>query len=259
MAMKNNVVPVDIRGILPANSGCAIFVGNDEKVFVIQVEHNMGAIIGMFMRDTPKERPLTHDLIANVFKGFDITVERVVITDTLSTDLIWNSMEYVSASHQNTWYLQNGVLHFIFDPIFLPDSVSDEPGSHGFVKFRMRPVNTLLVGAQIENVANIHFDFNEPVITDPALFAVEQSTGLAVVRQNDIAIFPNPASNILYVELDAPYRRSVIRTGDGRMVRSYDIHGSRAALDISGLANGPYMIELQDASGRRTVLRFVKQ
>jgi len=79
--MKNNVVPVDIRGILPANSGCAIFVGNDEKVFVIQVEHNMGAIIGMFMRDTPKERPLTHDLIANVFKGFDITVERVVITE----------------------------------------------------------------------------------------------------------------------------------------------------------------------------------
>lgn len=79
--MKNDVVPVQIRGILPANSGCAIFVGNDEKVFVIQVEHNMGAIIGMFMRDTPKERPLTHDLIASVFKGFNIAVERVVITE----------------------------------------------------------------------------------------------------------------------------------------------------------------------------------
>src|SRR6187549_793617 len=79
--MKNDVVPVEIRGILPANSGCAIFVGNEQKVFVIQVEHNMGAIIGMFLRDTPKERPLTHDLIANVFKGFNITVERVVITE----------------------------------------------------------------------------------------------------------------------------------------------------------------------------------
>ena len=79
--MKSDVVPVQIRGILPANSGCAIFVGNDEKVFVIQVEHNMGAIIGMFMRDTPKERPLTHDLIASVFKGFSISVERVVITE----------------------------------------------------------------------------------------------------------------------------------------------------------------------------------
>ena len=36
--MKNDVVPVQIRGILPANSGCALFVGNDKKVFVINVE-----------------------------------------------------------------------------------------------------------------------------------------------------------------------------------------------------------------------------
>ena len=79
--MKNDVIPVEIRGILPANSGCAIFVGNDEKVFVIQVEHNMGAVIGMFLRDTPKERTLTHDLMNSVFKGFNISVERVIITD----------------------------------------------------------------------------------------------------------------------------------------------------------------------------------
>ena len=79
--MKNDVLPVQIRGILPANSGCAIFVGNDEKVFVIHVEQNMGAIIGMFLRDQPKERPLTHDLIANIFKGFNITVERAIITE----------------------------------------------------------------------------------------------------------------------------------------------------------------------------------
>ena len=79
--MKNDVVPVEIRGILPANSGCAIFVGNDKKVFVIQVEHNMGAVIGMFLRDTPKERPLTHDLMNSVFKGFNISVERAVITE----------------------------------------------------------------------------------------------------------------------------------------------------------------------------------
>lgn len=79
--MKNEVVPVEIRGILPANSGCAIFVGNDKKVFVIQVENTMGHIIGMFLRDAPKERPLTHDLMNNVFRGFNITVERAVITE----------------------------------------------------------------------------------------------------------------------------------------------------------------------------------
>ena len=79
--MKNDVVPVQIRGILPANSGCALFVGNDEKVFVINVEPQMGQVIGMFLRDAPKERPLTHDLMQSIFKGFTITVERVIITE----------------------------------------------------------------------------------------------------------------------------------------------------------------------------------
>lgn len=79
--MKKDVVPVEIRGILPANSGCAIFLGNDEKVFVIQVEHNMGAVIGMFLQGTAKERPLTHDLIASIFQGFSISVERVIVTE----------------------------------------------------------------------------------------------------------------------------------------------------------------------------------
>ena len=79
--MKNEVVPVQIRGILPANSGCALFVGNDDKVFVINVEPQMGAIIGMFLKNAPKERPLTHDLINLIFQGFSINVERVVITD----------------------------------------------------------------------------------------------------------------------------------------------------------------------------------
>ena len=79
--MSKDVVKVEIRGILPANSGCAIFVGNEEKVFVIQVEHNMGAVIGMFLRDTPKERPLTHDLMLTMMEGFGVTLERVVITE----------------------------------------------------------------------------------------------------------------------------------------------------------------------------------
>lgn len=83
--MKQDVVPIEIRGILPANSGVAIFVGNDEKVFVIQVEPNMGAVIGMFLRDTPKDRPLTHDLIRQMFTAFGITVERVIITELKSS------------------------------------------------------------------------------------------------------------------------------------------------------------------------------
>lgn len=100
------------------------------------------------------------------------TAERLVITDTLSDDLEWNSMDFLGSSHACIWYIQDGVLHFIFEEIFLPDSASDGPNSHGFVKFRMQPKTTLLEGQQIENVANIYFDFSEPVITDPAIFTV---------------------------------------------------------------------------------------
>ena len=85
--MKNDAVAVEIRGILPANgnSGWAIFVGNDEKVFVIQVEHSMGLAIGRYLRDQPSERPLTHDLMNSVFKGFNISVERALITELKSS------------------------------------------------------------------------------------------------------------------------------------------------------------------------------
>ena len=72
---------MQIRGLLPANSGVALFLGNDEKVFVIQMEQSMGSIIHMAMRGAPKDRPLTHDLIGHVFRGFGIVVERVVITE----------------------------------------------------------------------------------------------------------------------------------------------------------------------------------
>jgi len=79
--MNAEVTLVQVRGILPANSGAAIFLGNDEKVFIIQVETNMAQVIGNFLREAPKERPLTHDLLADVFRGFGVEVERVVITE----------------------------------------------------------------------------------------------------------------------------------------------------------------------------------
>lgn len=79
--MKNDVVQIQVKGVLPTTNGCAVFVGNEEKTFVIYVDHSVGAAITMFLRATPKERPLTHDLIAHIFTGLGVRVERVVIND----------------------------------------------------------------------------------------------------------------------------------------------------------------------------------
>jgi bifunctional DNase/RNase len=59
-------------------------VGNDEKVFVIYVDESVGAAITMFMNNTPKERPLTHDLMAHLMAAVGAKVDRVIINDLKS-------------------------------------------------------------------------------------------------------------------------------------------------------------------------------
>lgn len=77
--MANDVVEIQVRAVLPTSGGCAVFVGNDEKVFVIYVDQGVGAAIAMFMRHAAKERPQTHDLIADMLLALGATVERVII------------------------------------------------------------------------------------------------------------------------------------------------------------------------------------
>jgi bifunctional DNase/RNase len=82
--MNKSVVEVQVRAVLPFNSGRAVFVGNEEKVFVIYVDESVGAAITMFMNNTPKERPLTHDLMGHLMAAVGAKVDRVIINDLKS-------------------------------------------------------------------------------------------------------------------------------------------------------------------------------
>ena len=79
--MSKPVVEVQVRAVVPTTGGCAVFVGNDEKVFVIYVDQTVGQAITMFMRGAQKERPLTHDLMANILMALGARIERIVIND----------------------------------------------------------------------------------------------------------------------------------------------------------------------------------
>ena len=82
--MSKPVIPVGIRGLVPTPTGVAVFLGNEDKTFVIYVDANVGSAISMFINNTPKERPLTHDLFAMVLQAVGARVERVVINDLKS-------------------------------------------------------------------------------------------------------------------------------------------------------------------------------
>src|SRR5690606_10966155 len=128
----------------------------------------------------------------------------VVVIDTLSSDLQWNSFRKISSSHPCTWELSEaGVLTFRFEPINLPDSTNDEPHSHAFVKFAIKPSMTLQLGMAVANSADILFDFNEPVRTLPVVFTVEDGTGLVEGIRSTIQIYPNPVEEVLTLRLNA--------------------------------------------------------
>lgn len=137
--------------------------------------------------------------------------ERVVILDTLSADLQWESMRFIASSHDQHWYIVDGVLHVLYDNIMLPDSNANEPESHGFFQFSMLPKTDLVNGSTIENIAHIIFDFNAPIITPPAVFLVDITSGVEPAeRDAELSILPNPAHDRIQIRTEGttamPYR-----------------------------------------------------
>jgi uncharacterized protein len=55
--MSKPVIEVRVRAIVATSGGYAIFLGNEEKVFVILVDPGVGAAIMMAIAGTLKERP----------------------------------------------------------------------------------------------------------------------------------------------------------------------------------------------------------
>ncbi len=79
--MQNDVVAVTIKGVMPTANGCAVFLGNEEKTFVIYVDHSVGNAIQMTLSGVKKDRPLTHDLIGSMLLGLGAQLDHIVIND----------------------------------------------------------------------------------------------------------------------------------------------------------------------------------
>lgn len=71
------------RVIGPTPSGAAVLLGNEKKTFVVFVGFfEAAALIREINHEVPA-RPLTHELIQNIFLGFDLEVKHVVISAIL--------------------------------------------------------------------------------------------------------------------------------------------------------------------------------
>ncbi len=126
------------------------------------------------------------------------TAFTVQIIDTLSAWLDPASIRFGCSSHPYRYDLNGeGIVHFIFEDIFLPDSNTNEAASHGFAKFIIKPRFEAPLETLIENTAAIFFDFNDPVYTNTTFHRLGENfltVGLwqPATPRAEISAVPNP-------------------------------------------------------------------
>lgn len=103
------------------------------------------------------------------------------IRDTIDAGFDLSTFRLVANSH-NVQTSLNPITRevlFHFPDIMLPDSTSDEPGSHGFVSYAIEPLENLPQGTQVFNTAHIFFDFNPAVVTNTTMHTIYHCQGQA--------------------------------------------------------------------------------
>ena len=76
---SSDVLPLAIRAVIPTNGGTALFLGDDEKVFLVFIDNAVGAAIAMHLGNVPPPRPQTHDVMAGVLSALGAKLERAII------------------------------------------------------------------------------------------------------------------------------------------------------------------------------------
>jgi hypothetical protein len=179
------------------------------------------------------------------------------VADTLANNLQANTLEIISASHNMMTELKGNIIYFKFPNILLPDSNVNEPRSHGFVKFRIKPKNNLVLGNTIQNKAAIYFDYNAPVITNTVTTTIAIPTGISEKITNRLEVFPNP---LLEGEmLTIPNMRGAsakLLTLTGQELRSWTNIAEQ--ISLQNVAAGMYLLEVSQNGQRRTAKVVVK-
>jgi Secretion system C-terminal sorting domain len=123
-----------------------------------------------------------------------------------------------------------------------PSLGSNEPASHGFVKFTIDRRANLGIGDSITNRAAIYFDFNAPIITEPCIPILDVSSGISESATNapKLQLFPNSSTGAVTLSLSQYEQLQSVNVLDvtGRVVHS----GNSAVLDLSELPSGIYTV-----------------
>lgn len=241
-----------LSGKISADNACPA-----ERTFVRECQVNIGSFDPNDKRSFNQTGRESDQVDKNEYITYHIrfqntgtdTAFTVRIIDPLSTSLDLSTFEMLSSSHPYTYEISDGpTLVADFKHILLPDSTTNEPASHGFLKFRIKPLPSFDYGTTIPNTADIFFDFNEPVLTNEVITAILPPVSVKDHRELvDFNIFPNPAKNKLELQIDDAHRNLIdtwaIYDSHGRIATQALFQQDRS-LNITSLSPGAYTLIL---------------
>lgn len=186
----------------------------------------------------------------------------VVVEDTISPMLDLSTFTMLSASHNYSYMITGRVVKWVFHNIMLADSTSNEPASHGFVKFSIMPNTGLQDGTVLNNTGYIYFDLNPAVVTNTTINTVSITGMPGATSNSKVEVKPNPASNEVSFLFDKSIDAQEIVLFDiaGKEVKRMQVTDPSIRLSVNDLDKGVYLYRVSTQNdemltGRLVVLR----
>jgi len=191
------------------------------------------------------------------------------IIDTLCSYFDISTFRFISSSHPLTWsLLQDNVVDFYFQDIFLPPSSIDELNSHGFVKFGIKCRKSVALGNALTNTAYIYFDFNPAIVTNTTSTIIVNPIYVSIPedfsnegKANSISVYPNPASDNLYIDMSSLTEtrlKLIIYNSSGSLIQEETVTNKLQKIQLEGNANGLYFgIIVNPANEQKVSFKFV--
>ena len=184
------------------------------------------------------------------------TANNVVVKNILDDQLDWSTMELQTTSHPCRVAISNGnEVEFIFENIQLADADTDEENSHGFIAYKIKPINTVQVDELIPNQADIFFDLNEAMPTNIANTKFVNALAIADENVLNFNLYPTPTSDVLKIKSPFEIKTIEIYSTIGQLVLK---NSKQKSITISTLSKGFYLCKVTAISGEVGVKKLFK-
>lgn len=166
------------------------------------------------------------------------------VNDVLEDKLDVSTFEIVSFSHTATIEIAGKSIDFIFNNINLPIEENDPEGSKGFVVFKVRPIEGIVVGDIIRNRASIYFDTDPPILTNIVEIEFIENLSISDFNALQVQVYPNPVNTILHVDALSTISSIQIISVIGQEVLFVNPTSNTEIINLSELPSGSYFAKV---------------